>query len=221
VKNKIFVIHGATYSGKSRLALTAPSPMLFMDSDMSADQLLSNHARADQINVVRIKDWAQLRHQLKVISEEPNKSGYEKMKGRPMSVVLDGGSFLTTWAYIEAQNDVKKGEDAWINASKKIDDFIVFCKQFPANIIITAKDKERYESGQFTGDMVININRHIEYAADVVVRCDGVEGDRYVYTIEKDREHSLRDVKVENLTFGRLVSIGSEMGFSPDQGQIL
>lgn len=205
MQNKIILIYGPTFSGKTRLGLTFPTPMTLLDSELSADFLLIKHKNKDQIVKFEMSSWADMVHVLDTIYLSPSKENYEKKNGVQNTIMLDSLTPLSQWAFLAARKELNRDTDLWYHAMDLIEKFFARLRSIPANVVITARMKERYENGNPTGSMIADINKKAEFFADVIVRCFGKDKSGvYKYLIEKDREHGISEAYIDDLYWAKI-----------------
>jgi hypothetical protein len=195
MENKIFLISGQTFTGKSHLALTAPTPTVVLDTEQTVGFLIGRHPNKKKIYPSIIATWSEMEEILKKINTNP-----------PTTVILDSGSPITSWAYQEAARERGRDTEIWFHATKKIENLIslirvIQCKYF----IITSRVREKFENDQPTGKLAIDINPKIIYAADVHINCMGQTDEGFIYHMTKDRTRGIHYKRFINSNFGKFI----------------
>jgi hypothetical protein len=191
MENKIFLVSGQTFTGKSHLALTSPTPTVVLDTEQTIGFLIKKHPDQDKIHPIKIAAWSEMEEILKKINAKP-----------PTTIILDSGSPITSWAYQDAARERGRDTEIWFHATKKIENLINLIRVIPCKyFIITSRVREKFENDQPTGKLAIDINPKIIYAADVHINCTGKTDEGFVYYLTKDRTRGIHSQRLVNTGF--------------------
>jgi hypothetical protein len=222
------LIYGLPGTGKTHFCLTAPDPIVFIDTEFSVDQFYPL-VKNKKVYCYQIFEYDKNTFEMDSITmlKKVEKSIYEITNIiKPKTIVIDSGTsiwqYLQDWLRYEivkiGDKLNKKGVPAdrrdWWRANSKYYGILMSLLASPANLIITAQSKPDYDQLGNPIGATPSMQKYTPYWVGVILETESEilpTGEvKFYATIRKCRTPTtepLVGVKIENPSFEKLVNL--------------